>query len=288
MTDKQKADLFCQLYAEISRVDRTSEDKRVNREAAKTLKSDCNCNKEGACSVFTLRQVNLAIKNLKKGKSPGPDGVGNEMLKQLPDPALKALLALFNRSWQEGKTPSAWRVATIIPMYKGKGKAVDSPKSYRPVALTSCLAKLMERLVSSRLIHLLEAGNKLAPCQAGFRKGRSTEEQLARITQNIFDGLEDQAPRRSVLVLLDRLRQSVEERHVHETGRPRGPRVHDTVDQRVPDRQESAHELEEHPKPPPCVQRRPPPGLCAHPDPLAVLLQRPPLSRPGDRPQCRT
>ena len=61
----------------------------------------------------------------------------------------------------------------------------------------------MERLVSSRLIHLLEAGNKLAPCQAGFRKGRITEEQLARITQDIFDGLEEQAPRKSVLVLLD-------------------------------------------------------------------------------------
>ena len=61
----------------------------------------------------------------------------------------------------------------------------------------------MERLVSLRLIHLLEAGNKLAPRQAGFRKGRSTEEQLARITQDMFDGLEEQAPRKSVLVLLD-------------------------------------------------------------------------------------
>ena len=144
VTDKQKADLFCQLYAGISRVDRTSEDNPVNREAAKALMSDCNCNKEGACSVFTLRQVKLAIKNLKKRKSLGPDGMSNEMLKQLPDPALKALLALFNRSWQKGKTPSAWRVATIIPIYipsrQASGKAAAPSNSSSGSLKTSLTA----------------------------------------------------------------------------------------------------------------------------------------------------
>ena len=34
VTDQQKADLFCQLYAEVSRVERRKEDKKVNREAS--------------------------------------------------------------------------------------------------------------------------------------------------------------------------------------------------------------------------------------------------------------
>ena len=91
----------------------------------------------------------------------------------------------------------------IIPIFKGKGKAKEKPSSYRPVALTSCTAKLAERLVATRLVYHLELKKKLAPCQAGFRRDRSTEEQLARVTQDIFDGLEAKEPRRAALVLLD-------------------------------------------------------------------------------------
>ena len=58
-------------------------------------------------------------------------------------------------------------------------------------------------MVATRLYHILESKNMLAPSQAGFRRGRSTEEQLARITQDVFDGLEAKNPQRSVLVLLD-------------------------------------------------------------------------------------
>ena len=82
---------------------------------------------------------------------------------------------------------------------------IDDPPSTAKIriALTSCIAKLMEKMVSSRLYHILESTDKFAPCQAGFRKGRSAEEQLARVTQEIFDALESSPPRRSVLALLD-------------------------------------------------------------------------------------
>ena len=82
----------------------------------------------------------------------------------------------------------------------------EKPSNYRPVALTSSTAKLAERLVATRLVYHLESKKKLAPCQAGFRRGRSTEEQLARVTQDIFDGLEAKEPRRAALVLLDFIR----------------------------------------------------------------------------------
>jgi ribonuclease HI len=61
----------------------------------------------------------------------------------------------------------------------------------------------MERLVLSRLQYHLESRNLLNPCQAGFRKGHSTSDQLIRVSQHIFDGLEHSPPHRAALVLLD-------------------------------------------------------------------------------------
>ena len=54
-----------------------------------------------------------------------------------------------------------------------------------------------------RLQHWLERAGKLNRNQAGFRKGHSTMDQLARVTQTIFDGFESKKPQRAVLVLLD-------------------------------------------------------------------------------------
>ena len=62
----------------------------------------------------------------------------------------------------------------------------------------------MERILANRLYHLAETSNMFRKLQAGFRKGRSCEDNITRIIQKILDGF-DQKPRmhRSVLVLLD-------------------------------------------------------------------------------------
>ena len=124
------------------------------------------------------------------------------MLKNLDEATKKRFLNLFNRAMKEGVSPPGWRRSVIIPVHK-KGKPRDEPSSYRPVALTSCVAKLMERLVATRLVYHLESQKILAKCQAGFRKNRITEEQIARIVQDAFDGLEQKKSQRSVLELLD-------------------------------------------------------------------------------------
>ena len=202
VTDQQKADLFCQLYAEVSRVERRKEDKKVNREATRILRRPRASTQEDRTKEFPMEELELALSVLKTGKAPGPDEITNEMLRN-PDKATKSrLLKLFNWALREGVSPAGWRRSTIIPVHK-KGKPRDDPSSYRPVALTSCMAKLMERMVATRLIYHLESQKILAKCQAGFRKNRSREEQIARIVQDAFDGLEQKKPQRSVLVLLD-------------------------------------------------------------------------------------
>ncbi|GBL94554.1 hypothetical protein AVEN_235639-1 [Araneus ventricosus] len=53
------------------------------------------------------------------------------------------------------KLPTAWRKAIVVSIPK-VGKDPQNPSNYRPIALTSCLCKLMERMVNKRLVYILE------------------------------------------------------------------------------------------------------------------------------------
>ena len=79
----------------------------------------------------------------------------------------KEILRLANLIWETGAVPSSFLHAIIVPVLKPK-KPADEAKSYRPIALTSCLAKLVERLVVNRLVHHLESTNMLLAVQSVF------------------------------------------------------------------------------------------------------------------------
>jgi len=99
------------------------------------------------------------------------------MLKNMPEIALDTLLRVFNDLWVTGNFPSSWSEATVIPIPK-PGKDLTDPGNYRPNALTSCLCKTFERLVNCRLVWFLENNSILTEYQSGFRKNRSTTDQL--------------------------------------------------------------------------------------------------------------
>jgi len=61
-------------------------------------------------------------------------------LKELGDNGRKELLRIFNQSFNSGKCPGMWLVATIIPLLKAKKPASDLA-SYRPISLTSCVVE---------------------------------------------------------------------------------------------------------------------------------------------------
>jgi hypothetical protein len=56
------------------------------------------------------------------------------------------------------------------------GKNPTIAESYRPISLTTCLCKVLERIVNKRLVYILEERNLLPSQQYGFRKNKSTTE----------------------------------------------------------------------------------------------------------------
>ena len=74
-------------------------------------------------------------------------------------------------------------------MHKGGSRA--HPAQYRPVALTSHIVKVFERVVRRALISHLELRNLLPEGQHGFRKHRSTLTQLMSHWDQVVDLLEE-------------------------------------------------------------------------------------------------
>ena len=134
----------------------------------------------------------------------GPNKVSYLMLKHLPRSGMDFLLHIFNLSWSSHSFPyPIWKTSFIIPIHK-MGKPLDSPASFRPISLTSCVSKLFERINLSRLLFFLASNSILSPRQAGFRPGRSTLDQILYLFQSISVGFNKPRPgSRTVLSTID-------------------------------------------------------------------------------------
>ena len=154
------------------------------------------------CSPFSLAEFLAATSNLSSSTAIGPDKVAYPMLKHLPRSGMDLLLHIFNLSWSLHSFPSIWKTS-IIPIHK-MGKPLDSPASFRPISLTSCVSKLFERIILSRLLFFLGSNSILSPRQAGFRPGRSTLDQILYLSQSISDGFNKPRPgSRTILSTID-------------------------------------------------------------------------------------
>ena len=76
-------------------------------------------------------------------------------------------------------------------------------ESHRPTSITSTVGKRMDSLATKRLRYFAESRHLLTEYQAGFRHGRSTEDQLLRLYQSISDGFQQSPVQRTVVALID-------------------------------------------------------------------------------------
>lgn len=203
-TDQGKADAFVNQYASVSRHERSVADRKRDRVVRQRLaKASALIGPvEESCVDFTFAELSHALSQTNAGSAEGADGVSARFILEAGVAAKEFFLDCCNRSFQEGFCPQSWRDAVIVPILKD-GKPAGTIDSYRPISLTSCLGKVMERMVGNRLTHLAEAGGLWSEDQAGFRALRSTEDQLIRISQTVSDGFQARPAKRTVMALLD-------------------------------------------------------------------------------------
>ena len=203
-TDKQKANLFAKR---LQRLHKTSENASFNKEWKSTVESHIKNKKETfevnkekpytekekgdddqLMAKITKDEIVNQLKKCKNKSAPGNDGLNYLILKRLPPNIFNYLTALFNTALSIGYFPLSWKQATI-KMVPKPGKNHKEAKNWRPISLLSCLGKIFERIINSRISQHLEQKNLLSPSQSGFRKGRMTTEQLFRLSEDAHNSL---------------------------------------------------------------------------------------------------
>jgi hypothetical protein len=92
------------------------------------------------------------------------------------------ILSLFNRSLTLKKIPDKWKYS-MIQMIPKKTGSPSNINNYRPISMTSSIAKLFERILSTRIKAHLKSNNILVRNQSGFRNHRQTKDNLLYLTQ---------------------------------------------------------------------------------------------------------
>ena len=148
-------------------------------------------------SKVTSGELKSIVNKWKRGKSPGPDNITTDFVKDLEEDMLEALLELINQWWEQCAVPKEVLKAKVASLYK-KGNP-DQQGNYRPISLLSAFYKIIAAVIQQRLAATLEP--LIMKTQFGFRTGKGTSHALfiARRLQEFAE----RAGWPGLLVLLD-------------------------------------------------------------------------------------
>ncbi len=138
---------------------------------------------------FDEEDIAEAIAEIRPASAAGPDGFPAILLKNCKEALSKPLYLIWRESLDFGRIPEILKSANIVPIHKGGNRGL--PKQYRPVALTSHIIKVFEKVLRKHLVCFLEENNLLNPSQHGFRSGRSCLSQLITHFDEILRYLEE-------------------------------------------------------------------------------------------------
>ena len=138
---------------------------------------------------FEPVDIEEAIDELSANSAAGPDQFPAILLKQCKKVLSKPLYLIWKKSLSTGEIPNILKTANIVPIHKGGSKG--EAKNYRPVALTSHIIKIFEKVLRNHIVSHMEDNELLNPGQHGFRAGRSCLSQFLSHFETITKILED-------------------------------------------------------------------------------------------------
>ena len=131
--DSEKCDLLNKYFGLISKLEEENVPIPEFKEKTNTYIQDIYINQNEIIDI---------IKTIDPNKASGPDLISHRMLKICPKKVAVPLQIILNKSLQQCKYPSSWKIANVIAIFK-KGDS-SLPSNYRPISLISCVGKIME------------------------------------------------------------------------------------------------------------------------------------------------
>ena len=143
--------------------------------------------------LITTTEFLAAVANFSSSNTTRPERVVYPMLKQPPRSGMDLLLYIFNLSWYLYSCPSVRK--SYFHSQDGK------TPSFRPISLTSYVSKLLDRMILSHLLFLLESKSFLSPRYARFCHGWCTLDQILFFLSLFNTGLTNASVERHAFVV---------------------------------------------------------------------------------------
>ena len=124
---------------------------------------------------ISIEEVEAAVKSLKLGKSGSADKLNPEHLKYGGHTLHSWLLRIFTAVVH---IPPSLKLGVIIPIYKGKGRDLLNPNSYRGITLTSVISKCLERIILNRMELPLKEGGFPHVSQTAYQHSLSCSDAI--------------------------------------------------------------------------------------------------------------
>ena len=140
--------------------------------------------------AVTPDEVDKVIRNLNNSKASGLDNLDTYILKLTRNEIVPSVCHIVNLSLQANKFPNKWKVAKIIPLYKGKGCTQD-PKNYRPVAVLPIMSKVMERLMFQQIVNYMDVNNFFNPNHHAYRSFHSTTTAMIQMHTTWIEAIDN-------------------------------------------------------------------------------------------------
>lgn len=134
-------------------------------------------------------EIDVIISSLKNDCAHGWDNISVIFVKSARVVLVPLLTQLFNLCIRTGTFPRAFKQALVLPVYKGVGEKTCA-NNYRPISILSVFSKILEKILNRRLLDYLEKENILSDNQYGFRKSKSTEHAVRRLSETVSKALD--------------------------------------------------------------------------------------------------
>lgn len=125
---------------------------------------------------ITEQDMDKAIARLKRRKAAGEDGIRNEAWINADKKTKEKLRSIIQKVYNGAEIPEGWKEGWIFPIYK-KGDRKKA-ENYRGITLMDTGYKIMAMIVEEKLRKETERLGILLETQAGFRKKRSSIDNI--------------------------------------------------------------------------------------------------------------
>ena len=135
---------------------------------------------------FSFSDVEQACSSFRLNTALGADNISPHFLRNGGKQLHRAIFMLFSICSWYGVVPTSFRHGHVMTLYKGEGQATD-PDNYRPITITSVVARIYERVHKNELLNEMIAAGIPSKDQFGFTKQRSTHDAIYRLLSLIVD-----------------------------------------------------------------------------------------------------